>query len=500
MATEESAKPDGAIPATPVTGPPKKTAIKGSGFVAAAAIILAIVWVIAIDRYADSGAETIRAESPSAALSTGENSSRSATPTDTVGPWENAEIGAQREETLTLIQELRERKAVLDGLAPEMWAKDALGQIASLTSQADEAYKTADYANAREIFRQALAETNAQIERASVVADEAKKAGHHALSDGDLPEALKAFGLAAAIDPSDQAAAAGLTSSSVRDAVDAAMVRGEFALKTDDFSAAREQFNLAAQLDPTDGRPSEALTRASRVEKTSRIDRTTKQGYDALEAGKFEQAISRFSAALVLSPGSGDAKQGLKLAERRLLSQRLDRLKAKGSAAEKNEDWQGAISSYQAALKLGPSKSFALSGLERAKQFLAYEQTVDGYVREPFRLTSNRVAQAAGELVREMSGIAGLPPKLSAKRAKLERLLGDMSAVVDVTIKSDGQSDVAVQRFERLGKFKLRTVGLRYGKYVLTARRIGYVDKRLELEIPVGSQPLSVTLYCDERI
>lgn len=480
--------------------PSKKLAINRSWLIAGGAIVLAVAWVIAIDRYADSDPDTTGAGLSDTAQTEPDDLRSPAAPASTVGPWENATNAAKREETLSLIQELQQRKAALDGLAPDMWATDALAAIAALTARGDEAYKSADYAGAREIFGQALSAINTAIERGPIVAEEAKKRGHDALAAGDFTDALEAFGIAAAIDPTDAEAAAGLTTASVRDEVDAMMVRGEFALKTSDFAGARAQFKQAAQLDPTDPRAREALTRTGRLEKSSRLARLTRQGYEAVEAGKFERAIDRFSAALVLSPQSSDARQGLKLAERRLKSSRLESLRARGTDAENREDWQEAISAYQAALKLDASKSFALNGLARAQRYLAFEQEIAGYVAQPFRLTSGAVAQAAGALVLEMSQIAGLPPGLSAKSADLERLLGQMSAVVDVTISSDGQSDVSVQRFEKLGKFKQRTIGLKYGKYVLTARRIGYVDKRMELEIPVGSQPLSLTLYCDERI
>lgn len=475
-------------------------AMNRNWIIAGGAIALAIAWVIAIDRYADSDPEILRADPSETNQSEVKDKGGTEAPASAVGPWENATNTAQREETLSLIQELQERKTALDKLSPAIWGPDALAEIADLTAQGDEAYKLGDYARAREIFGQALSATNTAIENAKVVAQQSKERGHDALAEGDLVKALEAFGVAAAIDPTDKEAAAGLTSASVRDEVDAAMVRGEFALKTGDFDGARAQFSQAAQLDPTDQRPAEALVRTSRLAKAARLAQLTRQGYEAVEAGKFEQAISRFSSALVLSPGLQDARQGLALAERGLKSSRLETLQEQANAAEGREDWGQAISAYQAALELDASKAFAINGLERTKRYLAYDQTLTGYLSQPFRLTSSEVAQAAAALADELSQTANLPAGLSAKRVDLERLLGQMSAVVDVTISSDGQSEVAVQRFERLGKFKQRTIGLKYGKYVLTARRIGYVDKRMELEIPVGSQPLSLTLYCDERI
>ena len=464
------------------------------------AIALAIGWVITIDRYADSDGEILQSGRSGADQSEAKAQSGATSTASSVGPWGNATNTRQRKETLSIIQELQERNTALEAMAPAVWGSDDLIGIAVLTDQGDEAYRAGDYALAREIFGQALSATNTTILKAAIVAEQSKQLGRDALLEGDLLKALEAFGIATAIDPTDKEAAAGLTSASVRDRLDAAMVRGEFFLKTSDFDNARAQFMLAAQLDPTDQRAAEALVRTRRLEELARLSRLTRQGYEAIEANKFQLAINRFSSGLALSPGSQDAQKGLKLAERRLQLSHLEALQTRGTAAESREDWQGAASAYQAALQLDASRSFAVDGLERVQRYLVYEETLGGYIGQPLRLTSAQVAQAAKSLVHEISQTANLPKGLSAKTAKLERLLDQMSAIVDVTISSDGQSNVVVQRFGKLGKLKRRTIGLKYGKYVLTARRIGYVDKRMELEIPVGSQPLLLTLYCDEPI
>jgi hypothetical protein len=82
----------------------------------------------------------------------------------------------------------------------------------------------------------------------------------------------------------------------------------------------------------------------------------------------------------------------------------------------------------------------------------------------------------------------------------LRTLTEKMSTPVSLTIVSDGKSEIAINRVSRLGMFTEKTVELKYGTYVLVARRDGFVDKRVDLDIPVDSRPISLRLICDEPI
>ena len=69
-----------------------------------------------------------------------------------------------------------------------------------------------------------------------------------------------------------------------------------------------------------------------------------------------------------------------------------------------------------------------------------------------------------------------------------------------VTLRSDGQTKVAVYRVARYEPFETMSLELLPGEYTVVGQRKGYKDVRLTLELKPGTNGATVTVVCTEQI
>ena len=83
---------------------------------------------------------------------------------------------------------------------------------------------------------------------------------------------------------------------------------------------------------------------------------------------------------------------------------------------------------------------------------------------------------------------------------ELDTLVISARTTVPVIIESDGETEVAVYKVGKLGRFQSKELSLRPGTYTVTGARSGYKDVRRSLSVRAGSTSLRITVSCTEKI
>jgi hypothetical protein len=179
---------------------------------------------------------------------------------------------------------------------------------------------------------------------------------------------------------------------------------------------------------------------------------------------------------------------------------RIEALREKALAAEKNEDWGMALESYQATLEIDNSVQFAVRGEARAQERVRIEKHMAFYLEKPKVLESDPHLANGIELLQEASKIEPKGPRLAGQIEKLDQLVKIAKTPMRVTLESDNLTEVAVYKVGRLGKFHTRDLNLRPGTYTVVGTRDGYKDVRQKMVVKPGEEGLRITLKCEERI
>jgi hypothetical protein len=71
---------------------------------------------------------------------------------------------------------------------------------------------------------------------------------------------------------------------------------------------------------------------------------------------------------------------------------------------------------------------------------------------------------------------------------------------IEVSFRSDSQTEVTLLRIKDLGTFEQTSLSLKPGRYVAVGKRSGYREIREEFTVGFGLTPEAVIVQCDEPI
>jgi hypothetical protein len=191
-------------------------------------------------------------------------------------------------------------------------------------------------------------------------------------------------------------------------------------------------------------------------------------------------------------------------ARRRLAAARhaaeLERLRREAERLAATEAWGAAGAHYDAALQLDPAAGFARSGSALAGQRARLHARLDLYLAEPQRLFSPEPLDEAERLLAEVRPLPADQPRLAAKVERLAGLVAAATTPRQVTLRSDGQTEVTVHHVGGLGRFSERQLALRPGNYTAVGARPGYRDVRVTFTVAADRPPPRVDVRCREPL
>ncbi|MCP5140775.1 MAG: hypothetical protein H6980_00315 [Gammaproteobacteria bacterium] len=403
-----------------------------------------------------------------------------------------------RADAQAALQAALQRQAELEVAQAPRWAEDEWrGLLAGMTN-ANEAFQRGRFAHAKQLWEQAVAGFTALRERRAEFAARHLRDADAALARDQSEAARAAYESAVAADPDSEAARTGAARAARRPELLAALADGRNAEARGDQEQAADAYRRASDIDGVDPRAPDALQRISGSLASARFNAAMSRALQSLDAGRYADARAALKDAEAASPGdvaARDLRQRIDASER---AASLNRLRRQADEAVAREDWATAVERYQAALKLDADTGFARDGLARAQSRLELHRQLDHYLARPDRLYGAEPLHNAKQLLKAAGN--GGEPGLKAKVDKLRAAVEVAGTPLGVTLRSDGETEVAIYHVSKLGRFQELGLELTPGDYTVVGSRDGYRDVRRVIQVRPGLPLPPISIRCTEAL
>ena len=415
-------------------------------------------------------------------------------------PWSDAQLAKLRKDAQDVLGELLDVQFRLEERSVAVWAEEAFATAKTAAETGDNQYKERMFVEAKASYEDALAqmlELEAGIPAA--FADQIEQA-RLAIESGDASAAASALELAALIEPGDPQLAAMQARLDTLPTLLEQLTTAADSEAMGDLAAAEATLRAATELDPAHQRAASELERVAAAHNQQQFNDAMSDGYSALDESQFNTARKAFRQADSLQPGSTEAASAIQEVAAAETAARLGRLQRQGRGYESDEKWQEAVDAYSAALAIDGNILFAREGLARSEPRARLHKQFQAAIEEPNRLSDAAVADTTEKLVQQARKLSPKGPVLSQQLSQLDTLLKLAKTPIDVTLRSDMETEVIVYKVARLGRFDQRQLELRPGSYTAVGTRNGYRDVRRNFEISHQNPIGPVTIMCTEKI
>ena len=142
---------------------------------------------------------------------------------------------------------------------------------------------------------------------------------------------------------------------------------------------------------------------------------------------------------------------------------------------------------------------FAQEGIARTQPRAELATALTTILSEQERLVDARILVEAEATLQQAKAIADAGPMLTQQIDEVATALEYARTPVQVTLTSDGLTDVTLLRVKRLGPLAAQTLTLRPGDYVALGVRTGFRDVRVSFRVKPG-EAAQVDVRCTEGI
>jgi tetratricopeptide (TPR) repeat protein len=380
-----------------------------------------------------------------------------------------------------------------------LWGGAAYGAALGQAQEGDAAVVDQAYPRAAERYRAALAVLDELNSVTNLVAHRlAEEAEHHAASGAEEAAGKSLEGLRQL---SPGSALLQQTESAVRrlSVVGARLRAGAAHEAAGRWAQAFVDYQEAATADPAHAGAADALERARRALAELEFKARMAEGFNALRRGDTDRAAAEFAKARDLRPDAPEVREAdWQVAEARR-NARILALRQSADAALAAEAWDAAHRAYGEALNLDGGLVFAREGRALAERRSRAAQRAEHFLAQPALLDTER-GLAEARTAAEEARAAGGGTKMADLAERLDGLVQAASRPSEVTLVSDGATEVAVFRVGKLGLLREHRLELRPGTWTLTGSRPGFRDVRITLRIAPGDPPRRIEVICAERI
>ncbi len=380
------------------------------------------------------------------------------------------------------------------------WGGETYAGAVALEQECERLLGEREYLLARDSCTAAITELGQLMTAKPDLLEQALLAGNLALENGEPEAATELFQRALAIDTDSEQALAGIQRAENLPKVLQFVKDGTGLENSGDAKGALLAFQAAVSLDPAYPPAREALKRVETSVADREFQQAMSQALQALSAGRLSAAGQALQQAGAIRPGDpavSDLKQQL---ARRHLAAQLDNLRQEAARLEQAEHWPEALQSCEKALTLDAHASFAATCKERVGRRVDLDKQLQGLLAQPERLFEDAPLKGARQLLALARTIEPRGPRLANQIKLLTGLITEAEAEVEVVLKSDGLTEIAIYHVGRLGRFLEKRLVLRTGDYTATGNREGYRDTRQTLKVRPGAGALTFTLLCKEPI
>ena len=427
-------------------------------------------------------------------------SSSSSAQSSELSPFEQAQLEKARKEAQDILEQILLQQEVLQEAKIELWAKTAYEQALTLAREGDQHYRDRDFASAISGYSDALAQLTALSDSIPARAELAENRTKEALETFDQQGAQEQLTLLEALAPNRDSITTLSERTEILPSVAQLFETALQAQSQSQWNDAKVAIDAAAKADPKHETVNREQRKIQAGWQQAMFEEKLGQAYAAIAKNAFDiaaRAIQEASLYKGSSEALEQARETLTLAE---TTATLRRLEQNAKAAMQQEDWQGLIDLYQQALNLDPSIQFAQQGLPKAQSRLQLDQQIDAILKAPERLQDPAVTASAQRLLDKARTIRSAGPALTLQIQTLEHLIEQANRIVNVTIESDGLTDLVLIRHSNIGSTQRYQTRLRPGRYTIRGTRVGYRDILVNFDVKPEDSELRVFAACSEQI
>lgn len=425
---------------------------------------------------------------------------RPASPTTDTTPWSDAQLAKLRKQAQEVLAELLDLQFSLQERSVEEWAPIQFAEVATAAAAGDELYKNRQYEDATARYQQGLTNLQALQDSIPQTLKQLLTQALEAIEQGDTEAANTALEMATLIEPANADIDTLQQRAAVLPQLLALLTQAAGTEASGDLATAEDLLQQATKLDPLHQRASDELQRIASKARKQAFNKAMSEGYAALDEGRFDSARKAFRSAAKLQSGSTEAASALQEVATAATAQQLATLNRNGLQDERQEQWQKAVAAYERAQKIDSSVLFASEGLNRSRARANLDKQLRSVIEQPQRLADAGIAESTAKLLQHAGEVTPRGPVLSQQISRLETLLAQANSTLNVTLRSDGETEVIVYKVARLGRFQQHDLTLRPGTYTALGTRNGYRDVRRSFTIAHDGTPPSVTITCTEPI
>ena len=391
-------------------------------------------------------------------------------------------------------------KKVIQEKGVAEWGGKEYEEMTTLSREADERFMDHTFLAAAEKYAQAGRKAAELADTTQAVFQRLLEEGRKALEEGDSNIAQKKFRTALMIEPFSDPAQRNLERAETLDAVNCLVESGKTHEKNDRFAFAHTDYQEALKLDPESKEAQQALNRVKERIVGQQFQKLISDGLTAYHDGRYQSARTQLLRAKSFRPDSREVQNALLQVDEAIRLAKIEKLRQKALTAEKTEDWEQALRSYLAVLKIDPNISFAVEGKKRALEQIRVAKRIRFFLEKPDVMKSNPQLQNAVLVIEEAESLQPRGPRLSERLDELKALVDAARTPVKVMIESDNLTEVAVYKVGKLGRFTTRELSLRPGTYTVVGSRDGYKDVRQKIIVKPRQKALRVTVICGNKV
>ncbi len=474
----------------------------------AIAMVAALVWVFLILpdslQQNPTSAGGIGSTIHSAAATTSETPDRAnaadgtANNTQISAPFRDLQLKRAKEQAQTQLSKFVELQIRLEeDMQIGQWGQVRYDKVKDLATAGDEQFVNREFEQALGSYSNARADLEALAQSGNLIYRDSVAAGLTALLSFNQPLAEREFAQALVIKPQDPAALAGAARANNLPEVQRLLRRANQLARRGDIEAAVTTYNEAQKLDPLTPNIDTALAELTAARADLDYENHLSKGFAALERGQHTRARSAFNAALAIRSEDAIAIGGLQQITQDTEVKGINALRRKATAAVVSEQWQLALTTYDAALKIDSALKFAQAGRRDTRARLRYVKGMATIIKQRNRLSDDNKMAQAQKLLTEAAALPSGGPAWDAQLATASDLLRAYQKPVAVTLTSDNATEVVVYKVGRLGRFAKHELELRPGAYTIVGSRNGCRDVRKEVVVAAQMPPIEIR--CEQK-
>ncbi|MBW2519131.1 MAG: tetratricopeptide repeat protein [Deltaproteobacteria bacterium] len=391
-------------------------------------------------------------------------------------------------------------QAVAEGQQILLWGGETYAEASKKADECDHFFREQQFKSANDSCAEALDSLRGLMAAKDEIFHAALSAGADALKRGDSQGAIGHFQQALAIDPESDQAKQGLQRAERQPKVLELVAKAETLQASGRLDEAQEVFAEALQMDPNEPLAQQGLLQTESILKSQQFQQAMSGALQAFAVGNLEKAMSGLRKAEHLNPGQPAVRELRRQIVQAQQAAELANLQKSARSYQEQERWAEALKVCEQALGINAQVTFAKDCREQAQRRIALDRKLKGFLADPERLYDDRPLAEAHRFLEQASNISAPGPKLSSQIEKLKFYIVEAQAEVEVVIRSDGLTEVAIYHVGQLGSFLEKRLTLRTGNYTAIGRRTGYRDVRETLAVRPNSGMMTFTIQCEESI